>query len=111
VGRVDVDAMLDELTPAQLVEWRAARHVVPLEDGWRQAGTIAATMHNEMELFKAAKAGKRHLDESRLRQPDDYIPKLKTVRRAELAVDEGSIAAHQAAMESRYRHAPLNPQP
>lgn len=95
--------MLDEMTPAQLVEWRAARHVVPLEDGWRQAGTIAATLHNEMELYKAAKSGKRHVEASRFRQPDDYIPRLKTVRRHELAVDEASIAAHQAAMESRYK--------
>lgn len=96
--------MLDDMTPAQLVEWRAARTVVPLEDGWRQAGTIASTLHNELELYKAAKSGKRHVEASRLRQPDDYIPKLRTVRREALAVDEASIAACQAALESSYGH-------
>ena len=94
--------MLDQLTPQQLVEARAAYAVVPLDDGWRQAGTVAATIHNEFELFKAAKAGRRSIDESRLRGPDDYIPKLKSVRRAAIEVDQGSIDAHQAAMESRY---------
>lgn len=45
MGRVDVDGMLAELTPNQLVEWRAALDVVGLDDEWQQVGVICQEMH------------------------------------------------------------------
>lgn len=88
------------MTPQQLVEWRAARAVVPLEDGWRQAGTIAAAAHNDFERYMTAKAGRRVVPGDRLRRPEDYIPKTRVVPPP--LVNTTSIAAHQAAIACRY---------
>lgn len=89
--------MLEELTPAQLVEWRAARALVPLEDGWLQAGVIAAADHNQMERLMAMKAGRARVARDRLLRPEDFIPRA----RCRVAGDE-SIAAHHAAVAARY---------
>lgn len=94
--------MLEELTPQQLVGWRAARYVVPLEDGWRQAGTIAAAAHNGLERYMAARSGRRFVDKTKLRSPDDYIPHMTDRRAKSIVVNQESIDSHQAAMERRY---------
>ena len=94
--------MLAEMTPQQLAEWRAARYVVPLDDGWRIGGTIAASAHNTFERYLATKSGRRVIDASRLRTPDDYIPKIRSTPAASIVANVASIDAHQAAMESRY---------
>lgn len=94
--------MLERLTPAQLVEARAARLAVPLEDGWLQAGTIAADAHNDHVCYVAAKARRSYVPRSSLASPEDYIPELRFAAVAEVVVDQASIDAHQAAMEARY---------
>lgn len=97
-----MDELLEELEPHELVGWRAARYIVPLEDGWRQAGVVAAAAHNDFERFLAMKAGKRQVDESRLRTYEDYIVRPKFIPRGGLAPDRRSIAAHQAAIAQRF---------
>lgn len=81
---------------------RVARDLVPLEDGWLQAGTVAAAAHNDFERFLAGKAGRRVVDERRLHAPRDYVPRVAESRRG-VTVDQASIDAHQAALESRHR--------
>lgn len=95
--------MLAALSPADLFEARIAYEVVPLNDGWRQAGTIAATFHNELERYAAAKAGKSRLDKSCLRTPQDYIPKVTLKRSKEIHVNQSSIDAFQKMIEGQYR--------
>ena len=46
LGRVDVDAMLEEMTPEQFNEWIAAYRAGLLREQWETAGTIAAEIHN-----------------------------------------------------------------
>jgi hypothetical protein len=93
--------MLADLEPPELVEARAAFRVIPLDDGWQQAGTIAATIHNEMEKFFAMKAGKRRIDERDLRKPDDYIPKIRRKKRG-IKVNQASIDAYQQMIQQQY---------
>lgn len=95
--------MLACLEPRQLAEARAAYRVIPLDDGWRQAGTIAATVHNVMAHYMAGKAGKRRVDEKDLRKPDDYIPRVRVRTKESVAVDQASIDAVQQMVEQQYR--------
>lgn len=81
---------------------RAAREVVPLDDGWKQAGTIAATFHNEMERYCAGKAGKSRVDESRLHGPDKYIPQIRLKQRQRIEVNQSSIDITQRIIESQF---------
>jgi len=67
-GRVDVDAMLDEITERQLREWRAFDSISPFEDhrGDFRAGIIAATMASIWT----------HSD-GRPPKPTDFMPLVK----------------------------------
>jgi hypothetical protein len=94
--------VLDELEPWELVEWKAAREILPLDDGWKQAGTIAADAHNDFEHWLAIKAGRSTIAKSRWRKPEDYIPRREPEKLEAIEIDQASIDAHQAAIESRY---------
>lgn len=84
--------MLAALSPTDLVQARAAYRVLPLDDGWRQAGTIAATFHNEMERYMAGRAGKKSVDEKNWRSPEDYIPRIRAAKKTS-KVNQASIDA------------------
>lgn len=90
--------MLACLSPAELVEIRAAYETIPLDDGWKQAGTIAAEIHNQLEVYFAMKAGKSRVDESRLFSPEDYIPRIKAHQHMRPVVNQASIDATQAIL-------------
>ena len=63
-GHVDVDAMLEQLTPGEMAEWEAFFLIVgPPSDDWRRTGVIAAMLNN----VNATK-------ETDHRQPEDYMP-------------------------------------
>lgn len=94
--------MLADLEPSELVEIRAAYRVVPFPDPWLQAGTIAASNHNDWERYMAAKAGKRSVDEGRLRSPEDYIPRLRPKKSAKIQVNQASIDAVQCMIEQQF---------
>lgn len=94
--------MLNELEPWELVRWRAARETLPLDDGWKQAGTISATFHNEMERYCAGKAGKSRVDDSRLHGPEKYIPRIRRKAREKIAVNQASIDITQRIIESHF---------
>lgn len=68
---LDVDKMLEAMTPRQFDEWLAYQSVEPLSDGWQQTGIMAATIHNELELIRCGLAGK---SSPRLHGPEDYVP-------------------------------------
>jgi len=96
--------MLDELTPAQIVEWRAAKETLPLDDGWRQAGTVAAEVNNTMARYVAGKAGKSRVDKRSLRSPDEYIPKIRGKKRGSVRVNQASIDVYHAMIRQQYVH-------
>lgn len=73
MGRVDVDAMLDELSPQKFDEWIAYYLLEPFGDQWRQSGSIAAMVHNAA-MFQLA--GGDPPEESLLTD-EEFIPKFK----------------------------------
>lgn len=94
--------MLSQLEPWELVEMWAAKEAVPLDDGWRQAGTIAAAVHNEFERYCAGKAGKTEVDEDRLHNPTHYIPRLRFKKPPKIKVNQRSIDLTQSLIASHY---------
>jgi len=101
LGRWDtVDDMLEALTPPEIAWARAAYETVPLSSGWKQADTIAGAIHNEMEVFMTAKAGKRRVDKSRMHKPGEYIPKLRPKKRT--AYNLASIDNYHAIIQAQY---------
>lgn len=44
--RIDVDAMLTEISPQQYLEWRAALDVVGIDDDWNQTAVLCQQIHN-----------------------------------------------------------------
>jgi len=73
--------MLERMTPSQFSEWHQYYLQHPWGDDWQQAGTIAATFHNEitqlMQLVQAVAGGKpEKLTEEDFDKPESYIPKI-----------------------------------
>lgn len=46
MGRVDVDRMLSEISPEQLIEWRAALDVICIDDDWNRTAVLCQQIHN-----------------------------------------------------------------
>lgn len=53
-GRLDVDNVLAELTPEQLVEWEAALCVLDLDASRWIAGKVAEVLHEVAERFNGS---------------------------------------------------------
>jgi len=71
-GHVDVDAMLEQLTPQEMTEWEAFFLIVgPASDSWMQTGVVAA-MINNVNVTK----------EHDCREPEDFMPIMQTKRKA-----------------------------
>lgn len=101
LGRWDtVKDMLLSMDAEDIVWARAAYETVPLDDGWKQADTVAGAMHNEFERYMTAKAGKMRVDPSRLHKLGDYIPKLRPKK--QVTVNQGSIDYLQRMIEAQY---------
>jgi len=70
-GHVDVDAMLEKLTPEEFDEWEAFFLIVgPAADSWRQTGVVAAMLNN-VNVTK----------DKDCRQPEDFMPILQANRK------------------------------
>ena len=65
--------MLAEMTTASFDEWLAYQMVEPFEDGWLQAGVVAATVQNSVLSALSAYVGKR-LKDSELSAPGAFVP-------------------------------------
>jgi hypothetical protein len=100
MGRVDVDAMLAELTPQQLGEWMAAIDFVGLDDSWLQAGTISAAIHNSVLRAMAGFTKSRKVDRKSVAKATDYIP---LVGRKRTEIKAQSAAQMKAAIEGTRR--------
>ncbi len=94
--------MLAELEPREIVYWRAARETIPLDDGWKQADTIAGAIHDEFASYFAHKAGKKEIPKSWLHKVGSYIPKLRLRKRERVTVDQASIDLTQSILESHF---------
>jgi len=89
----------------QLLRWQLAYEVVPLDDGWRQADTIAGAIHNESERNLAQRAGLmglKGLPPEEWHKPGNYIPKLKFVKQKSIQVNQASIDVFQSMIEQQY---------
>lgn len=84
LGWVDVDSMLDSITPEQFEEWLAfGLYLEPFGSDveWLKTGTIASMIYS-------ANGGKGEGT-----KPSDYIPKYKPKRRNSIASFEKIVAA------------------
>jgi len=65
LGHVNVDHMLDQITPEQFIEWQAWLVVEQGGDQWHQTALLAAVIHNTQVVKR-----------SDLASPDDYLPQF-----------------------------------
>jgi hypothetical protein len=70
--RPDVDKLLDELTPAQITEWRAYLEGINETDAWTQNARLEATIANGFALMLEAFSGSK----AKPIRPDDLIPRF-----------------------------------
>lgn len=82
MGRLDVDEMLEEMTPAQFTEWRAALDVLGLDDQWQQAATVCETIYTELHELAAAFNSEETEADARKRRAgypkaSDFVPLLR----------------------------------
>ena len=73
MGRLHVDDMLAEMTPEEFDRWWAADLLDPLDDSWRQAGEICATIYNTMLVANSTEK----VTQDDLRLAEEYIPRPK----------------------------------
>lgn len=97
-GRVDVDAMLAEMTPEQLDEWMAAYRTGLLSDWWQMAGSVAAEVHNGFCDVRAGLNDKSITAES-YRYPSDYDPARRDEKKR---IKNDSPEAFGQRMAQRY---------
>lgn len=53
MGELDVEQLLKRIGNKRFEEWRIAYQEAVERESWRQAGLIAATLHNELEGLRA----------------------------------------------------------
>lgn len=68
-----MDDLLDSLTPEEFAERYAYYELSGQGDARYLAGLVAATVHNEMSRYIAAKAGQKIRDAD-LHNPEQYLP-------------------------------------
>lgn len=91
-----MDAMLAEMTPRQFAEWTEADRLGVFDaGGWYQAGTIAAVIHNELEILAARFSRDA---KPKWHQPSDYVPEPM---QPEKPPEADSVAEFATRMESR----------
>lgn len=74
VGRLDVDAMLSEMTPAQFNGWFASYRVSPWGDEYKRTSLITTEICNVIRGM-AMSFGKERMKESDFLDRDFYVPK------------------------------------
>ena len=98
--RLDVDEMLDEMTPQQFNEWIAYASIEPLEDGWQQTGVSCTVFYNSFMAAMSALGG-RKVNKSDLAMPSDFIPGEH--KRTSKPKPDGSIEAYRKQIENQAR--------
>ena len=91
--RLDVDDMLAEMTPEQFDGWWAADALDPIDDGWRQAGTISATIANVV----AQAVSSEPIPRDDLLTHEAFIPRLECLGPIETKDDQRPLTAARSA--------------
>ena len=73
-GRLDVDAMLEEMTPDQFEGWYAAYRLSPWGDEYKRTSLIASEICNSIRGV-AMGFGKQAMSEDDFLDLDHYVPK------------------------------------
>ncbi len=89
---LDVDGMLDCMTPRQMDEWMVYCTIEPMPDSWMQTGVVASTIHNEIESVRCGMAGSGRMN---FHEPEQYVPGGK--------VSKGSHRMTPEEMETKAR--------
>ena len=102
MGRLDVDAMLSEITPEQFAEWAMADNLGILSDTWGPAATVAATITNEISRIMAGFGGGKQT----VAYPWQYFPTGTLMAEPPESDDptsgEDSIARFANLMRAKY---------
>lgn len=99
--RLDVDAMLDELTPEQFAEWMASDRVDPWLDRWESIAQLEATLHNHAHVLACISAGIA-AKSSAFKSASDLIPQY--IKQDQEPTDaRHTLAASEAMMRARYK--------
>lgn len=93
--------MLADYDPEEWAEIEAAYETATLDDGWRQADTIAGAIHDEAEINRQVKAGRRSLDKTRMHKRGQYIPRVR-LKKTSVKVNQSSIDITQRIIESQF---------
>lgn len=93
--------MLDRMTPEEFEERLLAEELDPLDDSWRQTGTLAAAIVNTIRQLAAGLAG-RNLRETDYASPDDFIPKLKVEEKTKTKSKKASLTHVEAQLKAAY---------
>lgn len=101
MGELDVDMMLDRLSPDGFDRWWAAYATGQLDDGWQQAAMICAEIRNLPKRFLIHRYGGK-LDPKDLAKPRDFLPDFDK-RDAQADVDQKRLEAYQKHLAARYR--------
>lgn len=96
MGRLHVDDMLAEMTPEEFDRWWAADLLDPLDDSWRQAGEICATIYNTMLVANSTEK----VTQDDLRLAEEYIPRPQCVPPPERKTSKRELTS--AASAKRY---------
>lgn len=88
-GRLDIDQMLEEITPQQMDEWIAYYYCEPWGEEWLQSSLLCSMVAN---LFIS--------DRSKALEPDAFVPKLAGAKKKFVAPEP--VEQMQKAIERRY---------
>lgn len=92
MGRVDVDAMLDEMTPEELTEWLAYWSLEPFGpiEEWTRSAMVCATTYNASGNAK------------RPAKVEDFMPEYKWQEDDDSKAAARDADAQQAMLASRF---------
>ena len=88
-GRLDVDQMLEEISPEQMDEWIAYYYTEPWGEEWLQSSLLCSIVAN---MFVS--------DRSKALEPDAFVPKLQGTKPK--LVPPQPIGEIQREIERRY---------
>jgi len=102
LGWINVDEMLDAIPAGMLADWIAMARIGLDVDGWRQAGTIAATVHNEITSARYDWTTK-DMPRDAMQDETSYMPIEKQAKPKRSKVNQGSIDSYMAMAKRKYK--------
>jgi hypothetical protein len=94
---LNVDAMLDRLSPEDLDRWQAAYYTGQLDDAWQQAAMICAELRNLPKRIWVQRFG-GEINPKDLTKPREFLPQFEEPKES----GQDSVAAYQRHLARKY---------